>query len=136
VRVRVRPQADSALPVSDVARVQVADKPTTVGEAVLWRRGPSTGAKYVITADPRFTRTERIRLELPTRTATAATATLVDRTGAPTAVALQVTQRSPDGRDFHWIVVDAALAPLAPGTYAVEVNAEGAKQITAFEVVP
>ena len=29
------------------------------------RRGPSTGLAYVATADPRFRRTERLRLEVP-----------------------------------------------------------------------
>jgi hypothetical protein len=132
----VKPQADPTLPVSDVARVQVTDKASTVGEAVLWRRGPSTGQKYLMTADPRFTRTERIRLELPTRATMPATAKLLERSGKATIIPVQVSERDDAGSDFRWIVVEAALAPLAPGDYAVEVTADGARQVTAFKVVP
>ena len=35
-----------------------------MGEPVLWRRGPSTGPRHARTADPRFSRSERVRLEL------------------------------------------------------------------------
>ena len=136
VRVRVHPQVDSSLPVTDVTRVQVADKPSDIGEAVLWRRGPSTGPRYSVTADPRFTRTERIRLELPTRTTMPATATLLDRSRKPMRLPIQVSERADDGSDFHWVVVDLTLAPLAAGDYAIEVVAGGARQLTPFKIVP
>ena len=103
---------------------------------MLWRRGPATGLKYLKTADPRFTRTERIRLELPTRTTTASDAKLLDRSGKATSVPLQITDRSNPGGDFHWLVVEAALAPLAPGDYAIEVAVGDEHQVTAFKVVP
>jgi VWFA-related protein len=136
VRVRVKPQGDPTLRVSDVARVLVTDKASTVGEAMLWRRGPSTGPKYVMTADPRFTRTERIRLELPTRTTMPATAKLLDRSGKAMIIPVQVSERDETGGDFRWIVVEAALAALAPGDYAIDVTADDAHQVTAFKVVP
>lgn len=136
VRVRLRPQADSSLPISDTARVQVADKPSAIGEAVLWRRGPSTGTRYVTTADPRFLRTERLRLELPTRTTMPVTARLIDRSGKTMAIPVQISERADAGSDFHWIVADLTLAPLAAGDYAIDVTADGTTQLTEFRVVP
>lgn len=136
VRVRVRPRSDPSLPVTDIARVQMPQTATSVGEAVLWRRGPSTGLRYLMTADPRFMRTERVRLELPTRTAGAATARLLDRSSKPMSIPVQVSERVDTGSDFRWIVADVTLAPLAPGDYAIEVTAEGVKRVTAFRVVP
>ena len=136
VRVRVRPRTDPSLPVTDIARVQVPETPSSVGEAVFWRRGPSTGLRYLMTADPRYMRTERIRLELPTRTTTAATARLLDRSSKPMPIPVQISERLDAGADFRWIVVDLTLAPLAPGDYAIEITAEGAKRVTAFRVVP
>jgi hypothetical protein len=136
VRVRVRPRSDPSLPVTDIARVQMPQTATSVGEAVLWRRGPSTGLRYLMTADPRFMRTERVRLELPTRTAGAATARLLDRSSKPMLIPVQVSERVDTGSDFRWIVADVTLAPLAPGDYAIEVTAEGVKRVTAFRVVP
>jgi hypothetical protein len=49
-------------------------------------------------------------------------------------VPLQVSTRDEGG--VHWIVVETALAPLAPGDYAVEVKAGDATRTTAFRVIP
>ena len=136
VRARVRPRADPSLPVTDIARVQVPQTASSVGEAVLWRRGPSTGLRYLMTADPRFMRTERIRLELPTRSTTAATGRVLDRSSKPMPVPVQVSERIDTGADFRWIVAELTLAPLAAGDYAIEITAEGARRVTAFRVVP
>jgi len=136
VRIRLRPQADTSLPISDAARVQVADKPAAIGEAVLWRRGPSTGTRYVTTADPRFLRTERLRLEFPTRTTMPVTARLIDRSGNAMAIPVQVSERADAGSDFHWIVADLTLAPLAAGDYAIEVTGDGTTRLTEFRIVP
>ena len=75
VRIRLRSPVDGELALSDTVRVSVKDG-TPLGDAVMWRRGPSTGPQHLRTADPRFRRNERIRLEL---------ADLVGRTchGAP-----------------------------------------------------
>ena len=67
VRVRVRPNANAGLPVADTARLIIAEKPSPLGEPVMWRRGPSTGPRYAMTADPRFTRHERVRFEMDLR---------------------------------------------------------------------
>jgi VWFA-related protein len=134
VRVRLRSPVEGELGLSDTIRVAI--KPNaSLGDAVLLRRGPSTGPQFMRTADPRFQRNERIRLELATNAAQPATARLVDRTGAPVSIPLEVTER-PDPAGFKWIVVDVSLAPLAAADYAVEVAPGEASQLTAFRVIP
>ena len=61
-------------------------------------------------------------------------AVLLDRAGTPMAVPLQVSAREESG--VRWIAVETALAPLAPGDYAVEVKAGASTRTTAFRVVP
>jgi VWFA-related protein len=136
VRVRVRPSADPDLPVSDIARLIVPETPSVLGEPVMWRRGPSTGPRHRVTADPRFQRSDRVRFEFATGTAGAATARMLDRTGKPMQVPVQVSERVDESGSFRWIVVDATLAPLAMGDYAIEVTLGGARQVGAFRVVP
>ena len=60
---------------------------------------------------------------------------MLDRNGNPLNVPVQVTEREDPG-GFRWIVVDASLAPFAPGDYAIEVTLGTAKQVTGFRVVP
>jgi VWFA-related protein len=131
VRVRLRGRDASA---SDTARVTVPEKPSAVGEAVMWRRGGSTGPQFVRTADPRFQRSDRLRLELATDT-NGATARLLDRVGKALQVPVQVTERA-DADGIRWIVADVTLAPLAPGDYAIEVTAGGEIQVTGFRIIP
>jgi hypothetical protein len=100
----------------------------------MWRRGGSTGPQFVRTADPRFQRSDRLRLELATDT-NMATARLLDRLGKALQVPVQVSERA-DAEGIRWIVADVTLAPLAPGDYAIEVTAGGAIQVTGFRVVP
>jgi hypothetical protein len=136
VRVRVKPKQDASLPVSDTARVIVAADAPRLGEAVLWRRGPTTGPRYATTADPRFQRSERIRVEHPTTSAGSAVARLLDRGGKPFTIPVQVTERQDESGEFRWVVAEAALAPLAPGDYAIEVTLDDQKVLTAFKIVP
>jgi hypothetical protein len=49
---------------------------------------------------------------------------------------VQVSDRPDATNQFRWIVVDAALAALAPGDYAIETTLDGVKQVTAFQLVP
>ena len=136
VRVRVLPQAGQALPLADLTRVVIPESPVPLGESVMLRRGPSTGPRYVATADPRFQKSDRLRLEIPTQLDATATARLLDRTGKPLQVPVTTSDRRDEGGEFRWVIVDATLAPLAPGEYAVEVAVGDAKQVTAFRMVP
>jgi VWFA-related protein len=135
VRVKLTSVADSGQTLSDTARV-VLNQGMTLGEAVLWRRGPTTGLQHRRTADPRFQRSDRIRLEHATSLPGAATARILDRNGKPLSVPVQVGERQEPSGAFRWIVIDAALAPFAPGDYAIEVTQGSAKQVTGFRIVP
>jgi VWFA-related protein len=135
VRVRVTPKSGQSLPLSDLARLTVPDRPVAVGQPVMLRRGPSTGVRYLATADPRFHRTDRLRLEYPTVAAGTPTARLLDRSGSALPVPVTVSERS-DAAGFRWLVVDAVVAPLAPGDYAVELGLGDVRQTTSFKVIP
>jgi VWFA-related protein len=136
VRVRVRPDSDPALPVTDSARLSVPSAAAVLGDALMWRRGPSTGLKHLATADPRFQRNERVRFEMPTTAEGTASARLLDRVGNPLRVPVQVSERPDPSGQFRWIVADAVLAPLASGDYGIEVTLGSAKQVQSFKVVP
>jgi VWFA-related protein len=136
VRVRVRPSSDSGLPVADTARLIIAGTPSPLGEPLLWRRGPTTGPKYAMTADPRFTRLERVRVELPTTAVGAASGRMLDRLGKPMQVPVQLSEKPDPSGNFRWIVAEAVLAPLATGDYAIEVSLGDARQVAGFKVVP
>jgi VWFA-related protein len=136
VRIRVRPNQDAGVPVSDTARVIVPEQAARVGEALMWRRGPTTGPKYAVTADPRFQRSERVRLEHATTAAGVAAARMLDKAGNPLLVPVQVTERPDESGEFRWLIAEATLAPLAAGDYAIELTLDDAKVVTAFKVVP
>ena len=91
-------------------------------QPLAWRRGPSTGNQLRPAAQFEFSRTERVRFELPLAGgAKPGTAQLLDRTGEPLPVPLQVGERTdPDGR--RWLTADATLAALGAGDYVVELS--------------
>jgi hypothetical protein len=132
--IRVRAKGGAGATIDETTRVTIAGELPTIGDAVVWRRRPATGPTFFRTADPRASRTERLRFEFATTSATEPAATLLDRAGKPMAVPLQVSARDEGG--VHWLVVETALAPLAPGDYAVEVKTGDATRTTAFRVVP
>ena len=136
VRVRLRPNNQDGLPVADTARVIVPKTLPPLGDSLIWRRGPSTGPQYVVTADPRFQHSDRIRVEIPTSAAGMASGRMLDRFGKPNQIPITVTERQDPANQFRWIVAEAILAPLAPGDYAIEVTLGDAKQVTAFQLVP
>jgi hypothetical protein len=103
---------------------------------VLWKRGPSTGREYPPTQDPRLRRTERLRLEHATNATSSPTARMLDASGKPMAIPVQVSDRPDPSGTFRWLIAEAALAPLAPGDYAIELTLDGANVVTAFKVVP
>lgn len=124
VRLRLR-GGQGTLPLSDQVRVTVpADDASAVGEPRIQRWGPSTGRVYLPAADPRFRRTERVRVEVPMAVpGTAVTAELLDRTGAVlSAIPVASELRGPDAQGLHWAQADVTLAPLSAGDYIVAVS--------------
>ncbi len=102
--------------------------------AVFIRRGPSTGNKDVPTADLRFRRSDRIRVELPWAV-DAPNARLLDRTGKALAIPAAANTRT-DADGTRWATAEVALAPLAPADYVIELAAGGTRVMSGFRIVP
>jgi VWFA-related protein len=123
-------------PVGEFGRLSVSSAQSPLGEALILRRGVATAQRYVRTADLRFQRTDRLRLELSTDAPGTPSAVLRDRRGAALPVPVQLNDRPDESGAFRWIVVDVPLISLAPGDYAVEVTHAGASRMTAFRLTP
>ncbi len=131
VQARVTPAAGGSA-ATDTIHVSQTPQP------LFYRRGPATANRQVPTADVRFTRADRVHLELPVGPdAKPGTGRMLDRNGQPMAVPVTMGERV-DGQQ-RWITADLALASLAPGDYAVEVRTTGpegeAGIVTALRVV-
>ena len=137
VQVRARLSAEgSAVPITAAIDAEVG---ATAAQPLVYRRGPSTGNMVVPAAEFRFSRGDRIRLELPLAgNATARDGRLLDRSGHPLQVPVKVAQRTDEETGQHWLTADVILAALAAGDYAVELTTTsgGATRqiVTAFRV--
>ena len=139
VRLRATPSIPAAETVTEIMTVAV---PAVGSSGVLMaRRGPTTGNRELPTVDPRFRRTEQIRIDAAAGTVEGATARLLDRAGKPLAIPLTATVRvDPDGS--RWITTGLSLAPLSVGDYLIEVTAgsgatsESSVSMVAFRIVP
>jgi len=119
---------------NEVARVTVPSAPDAAG-AIFFRRGPMTANRDIATADLRFHRTDRLRVDIPSPNATAVTARLLDRNGNPMSIPMPAMVRDdPDGS--RWQTAEVALAPLAPGDYVVELTSGTTRSLAAFRLVP
>jgi VWFA-related protein len=117
IDVRARMTVDgSTEPLLEGARIDPAST-----QPLLFRRGPSTGNRVQPAADFRFSRTERLRLELPIPAdATPGSGRLLDRNAQPLQVPVQVSNKKDPGGQ-HWLTADATLSALGAGDYVVEV---------------
>ena len=134
VRVRMRASAASASDTHDAVRVQLTTLTSGLGEPMMWRRGPLVRDTFRLTADPRFRRTEQLRLEFATDVEDVPTARLLDRLGKPLQLTVAVGERvEPNGR---WVTAAPPIIGLAPGDYAVEVTQRERVEVMAFKIVP
>jgi len=136
VRARLSAADGAAIPLSDMLRLDASSGV----QPLLFRRGVTTGNRVLPAADLRFSRTERVRLELPVGgDAKPGSARLLERTGQPMQVPVVVAERVDDVTGQRWITADVVLAALAGGDYAVEIEVvEGGKTqkiISAIRVV-
>jgi VWFA-related protein len=109
------------------------------GQPLLYRRGPYTGPGYQPTADSRFRKAERLRVDVPVSAGVEAPeAQLLDRRGQPLPIPVAAGQREDGAQRFA--TAEVVLAPLAPGDYLVQVSVRRGdrteKVVTAFRVVP
>jgi len=124
----------TSVPSRDILHISAPAASASIG-AIFMRRGPTTANRDVPTADLRFRRSERVRVEIPTVSTTTPGARLLDRTGKPLAVPVTAALREdPDGS--RWQTGEVVLAPLAPGDYVIELSEGNARMLSAFRIVP
>jgi VWFA-related protein len=136
VRTRLTATDSGPLPITDSLRVDLTE---LAGQPLLFRRGAGTANRILPTADFRFSRTDRLRLEIPAPTgARPGTGRVLDRSGKPLSVPVTVSERTDGASSERWIVADITLAPLSAGDYAVEVTIAGSTEqrvLTGIRVV-
>ena len=134
-QLQIRTKGARALSASnETMQIVLPAAPNATG-AVFFRRGATTGNREIPTADLRFRRSERLRVEVPVPASDAVAARLLDRAG--NAIPIPVTaaiRDDPDGS--RWQSAEVALAPLAPGDYLVELAAGTGRTLIAFRVIP
>ena len=141
VRAELMPKA-GRLPIQVTTFATVPAESDDLGTGALaLRRGPSTGLAYVPTADPRFRRTERLRVEVPLLgTGHAGTARLLTRAGQPMPLVAAFTTRVDEEQGQALGVAEINLAPLAEGEYVLEITIvrDGKTGIAAygFRIIP
>lgn len=141
IRAEVTPKAGRISVQASTAAIVPAEAAEVGSGLLALRRGPSTGLAYVPTADPRFRRTERLRVEVPLAAAEyAGTARLLTRTGQPMPLVATYTTRVDAATNVTFGVAEIVLAPLAAGDYVLEVTlTKGrASEVVAygFRIVP
>ena len=123
IRARLVPTEGGAIPLSDMLRVEPASSGV---QPLLFRRGVTTGNRLLPAADLRFSRTERLRLELPVDgDAKPGSGRLLDRAGQPLQVPVTVGERLDEATGQRWITADVTLAALSGGDYAIEIEVVG-----------
>jgi hypothetical protein len=139
MRLRLRPKS-GGLPFMDTVHFTVTEGGDLTGKARLLPRGLSTGVQYVVTADPQFRRTDRLRVEIPVLgQVDGARGELLNKTGQVMPVPVEASTRREDAT-LQWASADAVLAPLAPGDYAIRTTIQRGSTtqeiLTAFRIVP
>ena len=133
VRIRV-PQGPGQPPLTDMLRLEPG---SGLPQPVLYRRGPSTGNRIEPAGEPSFSRTERVRFDLPVGEGTIERAQLLDRNAAAIELPVTLAERT-DAEGQRWVSADVVLAPLGPGDYLIEFTgstpAGAHKVLTAFRV--
>ncbi len=118
VRATIAPSDPGAEPFTDILLLDLA---TSVGQPMLYRRGPSTGNRLVPAGSFQFSRTERVRLEFAAASDTqAAGGRLLDKSGEPLAIPVTTGERVDEQTGQRWLTADVTLAALGAGDYVIE----------------
>jgi len=119
--------------------VVVAPAGTAISARTLaYRRGPATGLAYIATADPRYRRTERLRLEVPILVEGAVTfkGRVLTREGQPLPLQVVTTERTDEKTGSRYLVADVTLAPLAQGDFVLELSNGKDSANYGFRIIP
>ena len=133
---------NSRLPLQVATFATVPEEAAEVGSGALaWRRGPSTGLAYVATADPRFRRVERLRVEVPLAAdGFSGTGRILTRTGQPMPLVVSFSSRIDAQMMLRFGVADVTLSALAEGEYVLELSLvkNGATEVVSygFRMIP
>jgi hypothetical protein len=123
VRARLSSAEGGGAPLTDAIRVEAG---ASAPQALVFRRGVTTGNRLLPSADFRFNRTERLRLEIPAGPDLKAGAgRMLDRAGQPLQVPVTTGERTDAASGQRWITADVTLGPMAAGEYAIEVELTG-----------
>jgi VWFA-related protein len=134
VRVRARGRGLDLGPTNASLAVTLRAAPLA-SDAILIRRGATTGNRDLRTADVRFRRTEQIGLDMPSAGGEPATARLLGRNGQPLPLPVTTAVRDdPDGS--RWQTARVSLAPLTIGDYILEMTLGSERKLVGFRVVP
>ena len=118
VRASLTASDPSAAPFTDILRLDLA---TSLGQPMLFRRGPTTGNRLVPAGSFQFSRTERAHLEFPTDAGTKpGTGRLLDKSGEPLSVPVTAGERTDAQTGQRWLTADVTLAALGAGDYIIE----------------
>jgi hypothetical protein len=129
-------------PIQVTTTATVPDDASEFGTGLLAsRRGPSTGLAYFGTADPRFRRTERLRVEVPLAAAgIAGQARVLTREGQSTPLNVTFAERVEEPTQRRFGVAEVTLAPLAAGDYVLELSLarDGKAEVVSygFRIIP
>jgi hypothetical protein len=148
IQVRARPgylapteaEAGAAgVPVTPSAMPPGVERIARRPEIVALRRGPSTGLNYVAAGEPRFRRTERLRIEVAMpANATGAAGRVLTAQSQTTPLIVSYSTQEASGQLIG--IAEVALAPLAVGQYQLELSYEVVGQresVTyAFRIIP
>jgi hypothetical protein len=136
VRVRVTAADRSATPATEITRVDVSPD---VVQPLMFRRGATTSNRWRPAADFRFSRTERMRVEVPIEAGVKpGSGRLLDKNGNALDIPVTVAERADAASGQRWLAGEIALAALGPGDYVVEIGSTGPageqKVVTALRV--
>jgi VWFA-related protein len=118
VRASLTASDPSAEPFTDILRLDLA---TSLGQPMLFRRGPITGNRVVPAGSFQFSRTERAHLEFAAGADTKpGTARLLDKSGEPLSIPVTTGERTDAQTGQRWLTADVTLAALGAGDYVIE----------------
>ena len=118
VRATIAPADPGAESFTDILRLDLA---SSLGQPMLFRRGPSTGNRLVPAGTFQFSRTDRAHLEFAAGAGTkGGTGRLLDKAGEPLTVPVTTGERTDAQTGERWLTADVTLAALGAGDYVIE----------------